>query len=524
MKDKSVLDRILVLGNSLCAFHIAQALCACGKKVSLVTSAKDPLDAHTKSMNNQAFECLAGTSVSACRGHVGDFRITLTRNGDRFVKHFGTVIISEPVHRRSNAAAYGLPPSASVLSVSKVSAAIEARDTRLTEKTVAFLTGLHHDTGPVLLADILDAALRIQTECRSQTYILTRNLKVAANGLERRVREVKTAGTVIQKFTSTLPRIDEGSGGSIRLSFEDPVTRQPFILIPDLTVVDDIVEPSPHLKALSRTFELDTDSSGFLQTDNVHRTSVLTNRKGIIAVGPARSIQTEAQQDADINAAVITALSLDEPSVVDDIKTAEINAARCIRCLTCFRICPYRSVSKTPEVHIVSEACEGCGICTAECPRQAIALDRVDLREITDRMNAHRQLPGTHAGAPLLVIFCCKRSAMIAGETAKLLGYGLPENMLLLPVPCAGSVSTAHILTAFQRGADGVMILTCHDGNCHAERGNRFAAERAGELTDILHKIGIAPARLYMDSLAANMAAEFGQKVNRFEKRIKEIK
>jgi len=523
VKDKPLVNRILVLGKGLCAFHIAQTLCACGKNVSLVTSEKDPLDAHTKSMKDPTFECLVGTSVSACRGYVGDFQITLTRNGDRFVRKFGIVIISESLHRRSNAAVYGLLPSASVLSVSKISAALEARDMGLAEKKVAFLTGLHHETGPALLADILDAAHRMQTECHSQTYILTRNLKVAANGLERRVREVKAAGTVIQKFASIPPRIDAESGGSIRLSFEDPVTRQPFVLIPDLIVVDDIIEPSPHLKDLSRIFELDMDSSGFLQTDNVHRTSVLTNRRGIIAAGPARSIQTEEQQEADINAAVITALSLAEPSAAPDIKPAEINPARCIRCLTCFRICPYRAVIKTPKVHIVPEACEGCGICTAECPRQAIALDGVDLREITDRMNAHRQLPGNDAGAPLLVVFCCKRSAMIAGETAKRPGHGLPENMLLLPVPCAGSVSNLHILTAFQRGADGVMILACHDHNCHAERGNRFAAERTDELTDILQKIGIVPSRLHRDSLAANMAAEFGQKVNRFEKRVKEI-
>ena len=65
------------------------------------------------------------------------------------------------------------------------------------------------------------------------------------------------------------------------------------------------------------------------------------------------------------------------------------------------------------------------------------------------------------------------------------------------------------------------MILSCHEGNCHSEKGNRFASDRVSRLADLLSNVGIEPERLFLDSLAANTASEFAHKVNRFEEKIR---
>jgi heterodisulfide reductase subunit A-like polyferredoxin len=63
---------------------------------------------------------------------------------------------------------------------------------------------------------------------------------------------------------------------------------------------------------------------------------------------------------------------------------ARVDAAKCTGCLTCVRICPYHVPRISPTqiavggiygaAYIETVACQGCGICAAECPAKAIQL------------------------------------------------------------------------------------------------------------------------------------------------------
>ena len=49
------------------------------------------------------------------------------------------------------------------------------------EKKFAFLTGLANESNPVIMQDVLETVLKLQSEFKSQVYILTGNLKVASD-------------------------------------------------------------------------------------------------------------------------------------------------------------------------------------------------------------------------------------------------------------------------------------------------------------------------------------------------------
>jgi coenzyme F420-reducing hydrogenase delta subunit len=100
------------------------------------------------------------------------------------------------------------------------------------------------------------------------------------------------------------------------------------------------------------------------------------------------------------------------------------------------------------------------------------------------------------------------------------MGYSLPSGLRIVEVPCAGSISLAHLLSAFSKGADGVLVLTCHKGNCHAEYGNTYAHRRVNQLVDLLTQLGFEPERLACKTLASNMGREFAETVNAFENSI----
>ena len=71
---------------------------------------------------------------------------------------------------------------------------------------------------------------------------------------------------------------------------------------------------------------------------------------------------------------------------------AEVDAAKCVGCLTCVRICPYH----VPQIqadssgvgniagaaYIEPAQCHGCGICASECPAKAIQLIRYRDRQV----------------------------------------------------------------------------------------------------------------------------------------------
>jgi quinone-modifying oxidoreductase subunit QmoB len=197
---------------------------------------------------------------------------------------------------------------------------------------------------------------------------------------------------------------------------------------------------------------------------------------------------------------------------------ASIDTGQCIRCLTCLRLCPYRSVQKAGHISVAPEACEGCGICAAECPREAITLGESGV--FFERRLATVAAEAS-AAAPWFLAVCCSRSAGRAGQLAQRMGYGLPESLKVVEVPCAGSLSLRQMLAALAGGASGVLVLTCHIGNCHSESGNLLAQQRVELLRERLRLMGRDPDRLQRHTLAANMPAEFADIVRRFDQHLR---
>jgi coenzyme F420-reducing hydrogenase delta subunit len=124
---------------------------------------------------------------------------------------------------------------------------------------------------------------------------------------------------------------------------------------------------------------------------------------------------------------------------------------------------------------------------------------------------------------PFIVAVCCRRSAARARDLAKCMGHELPQGLKVVEVPCSGAVSYDYIFAALDNNADGVMVLTCHKGNCHSEHGNIYAGRTVEQIREMFSRIGFEKERLLIQTLASNMGAEFSQIVNGFEKIIVEL-
>jgi coenzyme F420-reducing hydrogenase delta subunit/Pyruvate/2-oxoacid:ferredoxin oxidoreductase delta subunit len=242
-----------------------------------------------------------------------------------------------------------------------------------------------------------------------------------------------------------------------------------------------------------------------------------------MVAGPSRSIQAYGEQITDaVNASLASAELIAGLQIVPEDR-AEIDKGQCIRCLTCYRLCPYRAITLNTRVVVEPGACERCGICAAQCPRGAIYIKDLEPESISNQMATGYGLQEEDTFMPFLVAFCCGRSAVQARELAQCMGHNLPSGLKVIEVPCSGSISFDHIFAAFEKNADGVLVLTCHEGNCHSESGNIYARQTVDQITDKFSKIGFEKERIAIQTYASNMGTEFAEMVNRFEANIQKL-
>ncbi len=65
------------------------------------------------------------------------------------------------------------------------------------------------------------------------------------------------------------------------------------------------------------------------------------------------------------------------------------------------------------------------------------------------------------------------------------------------------------MLRAFEKGADGVMVVGCLEGDCHYQVGNLRAKKRVARVAGLLEAAGVGGARVRMVNLSAGEGARF---------------
>jgi F420-non-reducing hydrogenase iron-sulfur subunit len=98
-----------------------------------------------------------------------------------------------------------------------------------------------------------------------------------------------------------------------------------------------------------------------------------------------------------------------------------------------------------------------------------------------------------------------------------------PANIKIVRVPCTGKVDVIHILRAFEKGADGVCVIGCMEGECHFNSGNLMARRRVEQAQKILDTIGIGGQRAKMFNLSSSECPRFAKYATEFTNDIKEM-
>ena len=183
------------------------------------------------------------------------------------------------------------------------------------------------------------------------------------------------------------------------------------------------------------------------------------------------------------------------------------------------RVCPHQALGFTNRPWADPVACVQCGLCAAACPMDAIQIAETSDRQVTGYLTEMLGRPREDAkGPPRLVMFGCERSAMTA------LGAAPPPkgklDLTAVPLPCAGRMEDNLILTAFQKGADGVLVAACHRDNCRTQHGSPEAAARVAYTRELLREAGIHPDRLRFITTAPNSGPDLARAIEAFSETV----
>jgi F420-non-reducing hydrogenase iron-sulfur subunit len=124
---------------------------------------------------------------------------------------------------------------------------------------------------------------------------------------------------------------------------------------------------------------------------------------------------------------------------------------------------------------------------------------------------------------PIIVGFLCNWCAYEGADAAGRARKPYPVNLRVIRVLCSGRTDPQFVLEAFKEGADGVLILGCHPGECHYKEGNFHTLKRYIMLRKMLVQFGIEEERLKLDWISASERDKFVEVVSEMVEKVRKL-
>jgi F420-non-reducing hydrogenase iron-sulfur subunit len=129
----------------------------------------------------------------------------------------------------------------------------------------------------------------------------------------------------------------------------------------------------------------------------------------------------------------------------------------------------------------------------------------------------------SEAFEPRILAFFCNWCTYTAADLAGVSRMKYEPTTRVVRVMCSGRIDPQFILSAFAKGADGVLIGGCHPGDCHYIEGNYKMLRRFRLMRRMLADMGIAPERLRLEWISASEGYRVKKVVNEMTQQIRAL-
>ncbi len=122
-----------------------------------------------------------------------------------------------------------------------------------------------------------------------------------------------------------------------------------------------------------------------------------------------------------------------------------------------------------------------------------------------------------------IIIFGCMQCCYAAADLAGTMKMQYDVTSRLIRMPCTARLDINFILKALQEGADGVLVVGCHPGDCAYRTGNLGAERRVRFAKKLIEQLGLDERRVKMVFVSAAEGDLFAKEVNEFADEIRAI-
>ncbi len=427
---------VLILGGGITGISIAQELAKSGIHVFLLEKREHlggralelhrfynrPLEVQrwmdekiSEVKNNPKITILPRTELKHLDGNLGRFQAKIRRSDqtETVLSVSAIVVATGYTGKRETMGMYSHKRVTVFPEIEKLLSETRGPSLRWNGKNVEMVTYVLDEVNEDIKVDSINAvkqALVLQEKFRCQVAILCKDVKVAADGMERLYRKAREAGVLFFKYEE--PPKFSIVNGQVRVDVKDTAAIQkkeqwPVSILSDLVVVSEAFVPTADAAYLSEILKIHQGDRGFLMEDNPQLLRVRSNRRGIFVAGACRFPQEVSESLIEARAAAQEVIALLSKGVYPfDLAVAEVDPKKCAVCYTCPRLCPHSAITvekygernvyalpgtgqetKWGAAKVDPASCYGCGICVAECPAKAITLQHLTDNQVYAQMN-----------------------------------------------------------------------------------------------------------------------------------------
>ena len=124
---------------------------------------------------------------------------------------------------------------------------------------------------------------------------------------------------------------------------------------------------------------------------------------------------------------------------------------------------------------------------------------------------------------PQIIGFLCNWCSYTGADLAGTARMKIPSSIRVIRVMCSGRIDPLFVLRGLLRGADGIMMMGCHPGDCHYQKGNYNTRRRYVMIQSILDTLGLESKRVGLWWVSASEGAKYARVTQEFSDQITQM-
>ncbi len=345
-----------------------------------------------KLKKNERIHVFTGANIEKIEGFIGNYKTTVkTKDSENQFEHGVVIVAAGAYELETKEYLYG--QSDRVVSQRELEKMIAEKDAKVEGAGSVVMiqcVGSRNDERPYCsrycCSEAIKNALKLkEADPNKDITVIYRDIRTY--GLKedyyKKARELNVK--FIRYDENRKPEVST-DGTKLTVKIFDPILNESVELKTALLALSVGTVPNPENEEIGKMLKVSTNQDGFFLEAHVKLRPVDFATDGVFMCGMSHSPKMSDESIVQANAAVSRACTILTKDFIEaEGKTAYVNKERCAACGLCEANCPFGAVAvdvaeACAKVNMV--LCKGCGVCTASCRMNAIDLNGFNNEEM----------------------------------------------------------------------------------------------------------------------------------------------